>query len=106
MAWSSIYATDLGHLDFAQRGLYYFGLARHRKALTKRCKHIMLCVSILDTEYWMLYTVFRCSKTISLRPWASFGRVPISDYAELNTSRSGSNAGLAATTTRHILVDL
>ena len=45
-------------------------------------------------------------KSYRFRPRASFGRVPSCDYAALNTSRTGPNTGIAATTTLHILVDL
>jgi hypothetical protein len=62
-----------------------------------------------DTGYWILnsvYWILLLKVAIGLGSGASFGRAPIFDYAARNTSRPGPNAGIAATITLRILVDL
>jgi len=98
------FSTENGSPFSQKESTFEFQMTRQRKALTKRCKHIMMCVNILDAEFNILDS--GAQKRYQFRPWASFGRVPICDYAALNTSRPGPNAGIAATTTLHILVDL
>jgi hypothetical protein len=77
---------------------------QHTPALTNRHKHVSICYSILHTGLGILD--FGTQNHYQFRPWASFGRVPICDHAALNTSRPGPTAGVAATTTLYMLVDL
>jgi hypothetical protein len=77
-----------------------------KKPLTKRCRWIIICISIPNPVYRILYTGSSAQDCYRLEPWALFGRVPIGDYVAPNRSRSNRNTGIAAATTLLITADL